>query len=340
MNDHSASGPGPDMQRTAADDELVEQLLADARDVDATSADATSEDASRDGAHDATGITASDRNRADRTALEATVAALALAAPAHAATAGDPVRARLLARARAEAETTRVTAEIPVMSTGSAAPPVAASPVPVSSPAEPPRLSVERDANPSRSTRQPERGRGAWWVAGLASLAAAASLLLALRMQTDRSALQSTLASVEASEEAARRQLDSLAEALTEREQQLASVTGPDVAVVELASTASLPPTARMFWDRTADRWTFVANNLASLNVDRTYALWLVTKDGQKILAGNFAPAAQGVAVVRATYALSRTALAAVAVTEEPAEGVPQPTGPILLVGSAGSAPE
>ena len=89
-----------------------------------------------------------------------------------------------------------------------------------------------------------------------------------------------------------------------------------------------------MFWDRQANAWTFVAHNLPRLAAGRTYQLWLVTKGANKISAGTFAPSARGDALVRATYALARDSLAAVAVTEEPAGGVPQPTGSMLISGT------
>jgi len=45
---------------------------------------------------------------------------------------------------------------------------------------------------------------------------------------------------------------------------------------------------------------------------------------------------ANGDAVVQASYPLDRKALTAVAVTEEPAGGVPLPTGTMVVVGAAG----
>ena len=48
--------------------------------------------------------------------------------------------------------------------------------------------------------------------------------------------------------------------------------------------------------------------------------------------AGTFQPQ-NGDAVIRATYALPADALKALAVTEEPAGGVPQPTGSFALLG-------
>lgn len=318
MSKHPLNPHDDQSAPSSADDALVERLLTDAP--DAAHADAR------------------DENRDEANALAATLAALALSVPPSAAVSADPVRARLLARASADI---RQRADVPAESrtetpSATADVPLVAIPMRESAarPGEALPLRVER----GRSTASPARPRTAWWIASLTTLAAAASLLLVLRLQTDRTALRNTVASLEDAQRAGQLQLDSLAVALSERDAQLASVTGPDVAVVELASTGALPPAGRMFWDRATARWTFVANNMPDLEVGRTYALWLLTVD-ERILAGYFAPDARGVAVVRATYELPRTALSAVAVTEEPDIGVEQPTGAIVLVGSAGSAP-
>jgi len=52
------------------------------------------------------------------------------------------------------------------------------------------------------------------------------------------------------------------------------------------------------------------------------------------ISAGTFNTDAQGRAVVQATYALAEADLAAIAITEEPEGGSPQPTGTILVAGT------
>jgi len=127
----------------------------------------------------------------------------------------------------------------------------------------------------------------------------------------------------------------------TQMEQQLASrdslvaaMSGANVKVVELASTSNLPPGAKMFWDRVANRWTLVTHDLTPVQSGRTYQLWLVTAKAEKISAGTFNTDAKGRAVVQATYALAEGDLAAIAITEEPTGGSPQPTGAILVAGA------
>jgi anti-sigma-K factor RskA len=116
------------------------------------------------------------------------------------------------------------------------------------------------------------------------------------------------------------------------------ALTAASVSVVELVATGNQPPGgARMFWDRLANRWTMITHHMAPVPAGRTYQLWLVTTNAEKISAGTFNTDAKGRAVVQATYALGAASLAAIAITEEPAGGSPQPTGTILVAGAASS---
>jgi anti-sigma-K factor RskA len=124
---------------------------------------------------------------------------------------------------------------------------------------------------------------------------------------------------------------DSLeAEASTLRE-----LTGEQVSVVRLTSAAPSAPWAWMFWNHATNRWTFVAHNLQAAPPGKTYQLWLVTAKA-KISAGTFNPNADGSAELQATYPLARDSLRAIAVTEEPAGGVPQPTGQFVITATVG----
>ena len=122
---------------------------------------------------------------------------------------------------------------------------------------------------------------------------------------------------------------------LAQRDSLVAAMSGANVRVVELASTQNMSPGARMFWDRVANRWTLVTHDLAPVPAGRTYQLWLLTVNAEKISAGTFNTDTKGRAVVQATYVLAEADLAAIAITEEPAGGSPQPTGVILVAGTA-----
>ena len=121
---------------------------------------------------------------------------------------------------------------------------------------------------------------------------------------------------------------------LAGRDSLVAAMSGANVRVVELASTQNMAPGAKMFWDRQADRWTLVTHDLKPVPSGRTYQLWLVTAKAEKISAGTFNTDQRGRAVVQATYALAEADLAAIAITEEPTGGSPQPTGTILVAGT------
>jgi anti-sigma-K factor RskA len=121
---------------------------------------------------------------------------------------------------------------------------------------------------------------------------------------------------------------------LASRDSLVASLTGIQVSVFEMASTTSVGRGARMFWDRETNRWTMITHHMMPVPKGRTYQLWLVTAAAQKISAGTFNTDAAGRAIVTATYPLNPADLAAIAVTEEPEGGSPQPTGDILIAAS------
>jgi len=187
------------------------------------------------------------------------------------------------------------------------------------------------DRTGARATPRPGGTREARWAgwlaaAALVGLVATSALLVSSRIRRDEQ-----LADARAAYIGAARRADSLGALLADREQLVGSLSGSDVAVLELASGGARAPRGRMFWDRATNRWTFFAHNLPAPPAGRMYQLWLVTPTA-RISAGTFTPRDRE-AVVRAEYALARDSLRAVAVTEEPAGGVPQPTGTIVLIG-------
>lgn len=125
-----------------------------------------------------------------------------------------------------------------------------------------------------------------------------------------------------------------LANQLASRDSLLETLTGAKVRVVDMVATTNMAPGCRMFWDRQTNRWTLITHDLPRVAKGRTYQLWLVTAASQKISAATFNTDARGNAVVQATYPLGENDLAAVAITEEPDGGSPQPTGTILVAGS------
>jgi anti-sigma-K factor RskA len=250
-------------------------------------------------------------------ALESTVNELALAAPPRPMPTAqrDRIRSRLLARAAADRSPERAFAD-----------PLNAETLPwrvESSPAAPPS-----DVIPLRPRRSMG---GATWIAMAAGLVAILGVSAFLRASRERDALRASLQVAQAERGARLAALDSLRTTLEDKDRMIANLTGAQVAVMTLASQSPTSPTGRMFWDQAHNAWTFVAHRVPMPQSGRTYQLWLVTPTA-KINAGTFMPKPDGEVMMRATYAMPKDSLAAVAVTDEPMGGSPQPTTAPMMV--------
>lgn len=276
---------------------------------------------------------------AELEALRASAALLAFSAPPvpMEPARSERVRARLLARAAEDRQSVTQVAPAPPAATAGDDTDVTLVGAPPAPPAAaPPVTPVRREPDVIPITSAPARRRPPM----LPWLAAAASLVLLVGAGLYAASLRGRLATVEERYRAAARERGELERRLTEREATLAAVSAPAARVIEMAAARPAAPSGRMFWDPATHRWTFFAHNLPSVREGREYQLWLVTTDQRKIPAGTFRPDAGGGAVVQATYALAADSLAAVAVTEEPAGGLPQPSGAIVIAGAAAAAEE
>jgi len=263
-------------------------------------------------------VRTSPKLQAELASLRAATDALASAVPAAPMTADrkSAMRERLMARAGDDVSPTR-TEEVYVGS------PTVPTPV-LTLETSAPRTIVREVYVPSRPTLVQR-------ISPLVAMAASVMFVLsvlrlqdALQARNDaQAALQNAIVSTTRVEQQ-----------LASRDSLVAAMSGASVRVVELASTSKLPPGAKMFWDRVANRWTLVTHDLKPVPAGRTYQLWLVTAKAEKISAGTFNTDAKGRAVVQATYALGENDLAAIAITEEPTGGSPQPTGAILVAGA------
>ena len=113
----------------------------------------------------------------------------------------------------------------------------------------------------------------------------------------------------------------------------------PGTEIVELASNvAGLDASARLMWDRDEGVGQFFASGMRPAGQAKTYQLWFITTDDQKISAGTFDADAAGQAEFQLLVPPGIGSIAAAAVTDEPAGGSPQPTGSIQLVGAVPSA--
>ena len=202
----------------------------------------------------------------------------------------------------------------------------------VETPVKPFQILVPHPAEDRRPDIVHISAKRAWWLAAAATLVAAVSLGSLYQVRQERDAATTAWRAASADRLLSRPIMDSLRANLADRDRVIANLTGPNVAVMTLASTGPNAPSARMFWNQSANAWTLVAHHLPKPLPGRTYQLWFVTKS-QKISAGTFASGANGDAIMQATYALPKDAqLAALAVTDEPEAGSAQPTTtPVLL---------
>jgi anti-sigma-K factor RskA len=283
--------------------------------------------------------------RAELAELRAQAGVLAYASPAAAMepARSNRVRARLLARAAADrgfaggadgidrSDRTLVSAA-PARDRDDVTQVVPVAPEPLVVPAPSPR---DRDdvtqVIPITAAASRRQGTVLPWMAAAASLAlliGAGAYAMNLRERVD--ALSGQVANAEQERTELERTLD-------EREATLAAVAAPSVRVINLASAEQADPVGRMFWDKRTDRWTFFAQNMPAVQAGREYQLWLITPGGRKLPAPTFRPGPRGEAQVQATYALPADSLAAVAVTLEPTGGLPEPSGPVVIVGAMSS---
>jgi hypothetical protein len=238
--------------------------------------------------------------------LRATAAHLAFAAPLAADSpthSRERIRSRLVARATANAE-------------------------PALAPASTPSATLQDRVARARIINM-LAWRRAEWMAVAASILMVVSIGLLASVVRGREQLQELLNVQVAQTQQARVYGDSLRSAVASRDSMIDGLTGPGVAMMSLTASGANAPFARMFWDHDRNTWTLVAHNMPALKTGRTYQLWLMTPSA-KISAGTF-DSRNGDALMRATYALSPDSLRALAVTEEPAGGVPQPTGGVIV---------
>jgi anti-sigma-K factor RskA len=113
----------------------------------------------------------------------------------------------------------------------------------------------------------------------------------------------------------------------------MAVLAAPDVARIDLAGQAAAPEArARALWSR--DRgMVFTVANLPQPPEGRVYQVWVVTA-GAPISVGLLTPDANGAGSVYFDTPADIPAPVALAVTLEPAGGVPAPTGAQYLVGT------
>lgn len=185
----------------------------------------------------------------------------------------------------------------------------------------------------------PSRPPAPW----LGWLAAAASLVAALGLGLWAAQLRERLHEVDARLAAAEREVGDIRRTLgTARQEtqllraQAQVFLAPDLARVDLGGQTPAPQaSARAFWSRRRGM-VFTAASLPPLPANKIYQVWVVADAQPPISAGLLAPDADGNAITVFKTPEDIPTPKLLAVTLEPAGGVPQPTGEKILVGTTG----
>ncbi len=202
------------------------------------------------------------------------------------------------------------------------------------SPRRPSRELRERilaSVDPSRSVVGPARSPAPlapWLLAAAAALLFVVVLLDDARVRREREEVQGRVAALQSRVETSEREA-------ARRDLRARVLESEDVRILFLGGKDPQPRAqAKVFWSEKAKRGVLVAANLVPLPPDRQYQLW-VFDEGKPVDAGVFDVDPAGRALFESKDLSAIAAAESFAVTVEPRGGVPQPTGPIVLIGSS-----
>jgi hypothetical protein len=189
---------------------------------------------------------------------------------------------------------------------------------------------------PAASAPARRRGRLSW----LAAAAAAAVLSLGAWGAQHQAGLNGEIARLrnERSQLAARadglqHRLDRVQSDAERLVRSLSVVGAPGVQQVSLSAMGGYRATGRTYVDAHDRKAVFYASNLPPPQPGKTYELWFIDEDDHKTAAGTFGVDREGKATVLVDQTIAADRITAWVVTLEPAGGVPQPTGPIVMAG-------
>lgn len=165
-------------------------------------------------------------------------------------------------------------------------------------------------------------------LAGAAAAAAAVTfLLVAAPARRERNEARAALAIAEARARQAETDYARAARSLR-------LLRAPGLEMAALAGQGPSPGARGvLLQDPTSGEWRLFVAELSPVPSGKTYEAWFITPEGTKLPAGTFDVDAQGEAEI-ALRPPPGVTVAAVAVTDEPAGGAPQPTGSIHLLGT------
>ena len=214
--------------------------------------------------------------------------------------------------------------------TGTAPAPRDVTPAPL----DPLSGALDEPETPALVVTPPRRRPGAlFWLAAtllIAAVGLGGRHVAGLYRQIDR--LRAGVATATGLAERIDLELGTARAAMAEREAVLALVTGADVQRLDLAGQPLAPrASARVLWNDAAEM-VFIATGLPSLPAGDVYQLWFVLPDAP-VSAALLEPDQDGDATVMLGVPDTVTLPAVMAMTVEPAGGVPAPTGDLYLLG-------
>ncbi|MBM3736083.1 MAG: anti-sigma factor [Acidobacteria bacterium] len=205
-----------------------------------------------------------------------------------------------------------------------------------SNPADPPALLRPKIMNalPKPAEAPPQRKRNVLSFAGWA-VAAGLALVAFLGYQS-ANMYSSRLARAEGELREARQEAAGLRAESRLMKRVMAIVMARDTRLIRLASAEPERPQFRAFWSQPTGL-VLTGVNVTAPQSGRTMQLWVVPKAGNPVSAGVFQPAADGQVVhIPESLTAAIEGSAALAISDEPEGGSPQPTTKPVWVGAIG----
>lgn len=180
---------------------------------------------------------------------------------------------------------------------------------------------------PARRPARPNSARAGW------AFAAAAAFLFVM-IGLDDARLRRQREELRARNSELARSVDASRSELARRDLRARVLESDDVKMLFLGGHGPQPGArAKVFWSPAAKRGVLVAAHLEPLPPDRQYQLWVFV-DGKPVDAGVFDVDPSGKTLFESKDLSAVRTAENFAVTVEPRGGLPQPSGPIVLIGS------